>query len=416
MIRTSRMPLMRRGTRAICPLTCSLACGVLPIATANAQDPASSRTLRDASPTALPLAMLQGRSMDAEWIDLNGDRRPDLIVASEFGQNVVLMTPADGRLDRATNALPQGRLHDSEDIAVADFDGDGHLDIVFVAEDDQTNELYLSDGHGAFVDASDRLPADGGVSNAVLAHDIDADGDVDLLIGNRGANVVLLNDGTARFTADTNGRLPVDGHTTQDLELGDIDGDGDLDLFVANEEANQLLVNDGRGFFADETALRTPQRLTPLETREADLFDANGDGHLDLVLANVGWRPTAEPPNLLLINDGRGHFSARDPLPGAVAFTLDVDAIDIDADGDFDLVLANVNGPPLQILRNDGTGAFEDITAAVVPTLQILHGIDVEVMDINADGHLDIYIANHIGADRLLTTAPPSNASALKGN
>lgn len=356
---------------------------------------------RDASALMLPLATVQGRTMDAEWADLNGDGRPDLIIASEFGQNAVLIMPENGDLRRAANALPQGRTHDSEDIAIADFNGDGALDVVFVAEDDQTNELYLGDGDGAFKDASDRLPQPGGVSNAVLAVDLDGDGHVDLLLGNKGPNMALMNDGQGRFVPAPD-RLPRDAATTQDLELGDLDGDGDLDLFVANEEENAILLNDGTGHFKASDGLGSV--TGSYETREADLFDADADGDLDVILANVRWRPGVDSRNVLLHNDGQGRFEfAVDATPMKQAFTIDVDPVDIDGDGDLDLVLANLQTSAVEVWRNDGTGRFEPAPNGMVPNLPATHGIDVECVDLDGDGRLEIYLANHAGPDRLLT-------------
>ncbi|MEM7229597.1 MAG: VCBS repeat-containing protein [Planctomycetota bacterium] len=359
-------------------------------------------TYHDASADMLPMAMTQGRSMDAEWADLNNDGRPDLIVASEFGQNIVLITPADGDRTRAHNALPQGQMNDSEDIAIADVNGDDHLDIIFVAEDDQTNELYLGDGAGKFTDASDRLPSPGGISNAVLALDIDDDGDTDFILGNAGVNIVLINDGAGNFT-DDDSRVPRQTDTTQDIEAGDVDGDGDIDLFIANEEQNRIWINDGRGMFSDATDERLAHAGIR-ETREIDLFDADGDGDLDAFLANVGWRPMTNPSNVLLLNDGAGNFAPApdDALPASGAFTLDADAHDIDGDGDADLVLANVNGPSVQVWVNDGSGVFADSTMDALPMMKVTNGIDVEVIDLDGDDVAEIYLANHVGADRVL--------------
>lgn len=354
----------------------------------------------------LPLEALQGRSMDTRLVDLDGDGRLDLIVASEFGQNVVLLGGEAGFAD-ARNALPRGRLHDSEEIGVGDFDSNGLLDIVFVAEDDQTNELYLQTQPGVFVDASDHLPEPGGITNAVLVIDINGDGHLDLILGNRGRNVVLLNDGRAFFTPDEDGRLPEDDRITQAIAVGDINGDGHPDLVFGNENGNRVLINDGHGFFTDETEVRLPP-MPVMETRDAELADVNDDGHLDLLFANVGWRPGNDPTNRLLINDGTGvfHDESADRLPPNALTTLDCKVVDLDGDGHPDIVCANMQGQtPVQVWINDGTGRFVDRTPEWVPPMKVLNPIHIEVADINGDGRPDIYIANHSSADRLLVQA-----------
>lgn len=380
-------------------LSCALAAALPGIAAAQIR-------FQNVSSDFLPIEMLQGRSMDAELTDLDADGRPDLIVASEFGQNVLLLSGPTASFTDQRNALPRGRLHDSEDIAAADFDGDGRPDVVFVAEDDATHELYLQTEPGVFTDASDRVPA-GFVANAVLAHDIDDDGDLDLLLGGRGPAQVLLNNGTARFTPTAN-LLPAADWITQDLELGDLDGDGDPDLVAATEEGPKLLLNDGTGRFTDATAELFPVLAGPagtLESREADLFDADNDGDLDLIVANVGWRPGTNPANRLMLNDGTGTFTEAPAgsLPDTGSTSLDADAADLDRDGDLDLVIANTQGPrPIEILLNNGTGRFTDVSAEALPQLPLVRAIDVEILDLNNDGQLDLYIANHISADRLL--------------
>jgi hypothetical protein len=366
---------------------------------------ACAQPFQDRSSTALPTEMLQGRSMDAEFVDLNADGKLDLIVAAEFGQNVVLLAGESGFAE-SRNAIPRGRIHDSEDIATGDFDGDGRTDIVFVAEDDQTNELYLQTEPGVFRDASDTLPGPGHVTNAVLAIDIDNDADLDLLLGNQGQNIAWINDGKGGFTPDVTGRLPQDTRTTQDIEAGDIDGDGDTDLIIANEDGNRVLFNDGSGRFTDETGTSLLD-LPDIETREADLADLDNDGDLDIVFANVGWNPAKDARNTVLLNNGAGVFADHTPsTPANNGITLDADCIDIDRDGDIDILLGNTQmAPPLQVWLNDGSAGFTDATAAWMSQLQLTHTIDLEVIDLDHDGSYEIYLANHISADKLLRLA-----------
>ncbi|NDJ78110.1 MAG: VCBS repeat-containing protein, partial [Chloroflexi bacterium] len=130
-----------------------------------------------------------GYSMDARPIDVEGDGDLDLLIAYEFLPNLLLLNDGSGNFtDASAERLPQNP-HDSEDIGVADFDGDGDLDVVVVTEDDQVNELYINDGAGFFTDeTAQRLPVTG-VSNAVLVTDLNGDGAPDILIGNNGQNV-----------------------------------------------------------------------------------------------------------------------------------------------------------------------------------------------------------------------------------
>ena len=362
--------------------------------------PPAGILFRDVSETHLPVEVLGGRSMDAEPWDVDGDDDLDLVIAVEFGPNLLLINDGHGVFaDESSARLPR-TFRDSEDIAIADFDGNLAPDIVIVSEDDAVNELYLNDGDGFFVDASDRIPLTG-ISNAVVTTDLDGDGSPDLLIGNRGQNFALLNDGSGFFVDATDARLPSDGRITQDLELGDVDGDHDLDLLVANENGNRLLLNDGAGFFTDVTPGRLPASPGGEETREADLGDIDGDGDLDIHFANVDFFQGLPRQDRLLVNDGAGFFTdVSFLLPPPARHSVDVDFVDLDGDGDQDLVLAET-ARQVVILLNDRPRIL-DSTSALIPEPPPGTGFDVEVADFDGDGLPDIYVADWTGQDDLL--------------
>ena len=76
-------------------------------------------------------------------------------------------------------------VHDGEHVRAADFDRDGNMDVVFVAESDEVHQLFLGDGKGRFKDASERLPASS-QGNALAVGDVNDDGLPDILIGRTG--------------------------------------------------------------------------------------------------------------------------------------------------------------------------------------------------------------------------------------
>jgi hypothetical protein len=255
-----------------------------------------------------------------------------------------------------------------------------------------------------------------GVSNALHVADVDFDGSPDLIIGNAGLNVVALNDGLGWFTPDSN-RLPFRGGTTQDVEMADVDGDGDLDILEANEGLNAILINDGTGYFTHEGA-RIETRTAPEETREADLADIDCDGDLDIYFANVHHVvPNSDPQDRLLVNDGSGFFQdeTAERLPPEGLDTWEVDFLDLDCDGDLDIVTGNgelsynpntgwqnVRVGPFRALLNDGRGYFVDATDRVFPAGVEGYGWDVVAGDVNGDGAVDLYLASRWTQDFLL--------------
>jgi len=359
---------------------------------------------RSATEELLPVELLDERTMDVTLADVDDDGDLDVFVAREFATNVLLLNQGFGEMIGLASVFSAEKT-DTEAVAVAELNGDGALDVVFVNEDTLTNELYLgSPGGLAFTEASDRLPT-AGKSNAVAAFDADGDGDVDLFIGNDGQNHLLLNDGAANFMDATAANLPAAAEVTQDVQVGDIDGDGDLDVVVANEGRNRVLVNDGSGTFADETARRLPLRATAEVTRQAALGDADGDGDLDVYFANTSWAADADPRDRLLINDGNGNFTDESELriPAVSGPTLDATFVDLDDDGDLDLLAASFFPGGVVVLVNRGGGRFVDETALWVPSGQPGQATDVEAADFDRDGTLDVYVAHwQSGPDQLL--------------
>ncbi len=363
----------------------------------------------DVTAEALPIKDPAIHSMAASAFDADRDGDLDIAVAVEFGRNRLLINDGSGRFSDRPADLPEHQPGDHEDVAVADFDGDGAADLVFFGEDDQIAAYFRREGSG-YVAATERLPARG-TANAVVAGDVDGDGDPDLLVGNAGPDFVLINDGEGSFT-DESHRLPANADTTQDIAAGDVDADGDLDLLFGNEDGNRLYINDGSGNYTDASI---PVRGTPEETRDADLVDIDADGDLDIYFANVEiFVPDRDRQDRLLLNDGSGvftdvsatHHPADDEITMSAAFG------DWDGDGDLDLVrgsfdLSQTTNPttPLRAFINDGSGRFS-AAPGVLPPVSLANTFDLEIADFNGDGVDDIFVASRGGPDRLLIGIP----------
>jgi hypothetical protein len=356
--------------------------------------------------------------MDVEAADLDGDGDLDLVVAQEFLPNKVLRNDA-GRFVAwdVLPALDPKRLgggpsgHDSEDIAIADFDGDGRHDLVFVSEDDvklgrsEVHEFYRGKEGGVFERVFGVLPDT--EANAVACADVSGDGRPDLLIAGAGQDLLLVNDGKGSFVDATEARLPREAATTQDAEFADIDGDRRLDIVLGFEGGHALWMQQKDGTFVDETKARLPAPGF-VEARKVAAVDVDRDGDLDLYFAHVGWMGRA-PQDRLYVNDGRGRFTDETSARLGVESGTTADARFADFDGDGDLDLVGVNLGVLELLANDGRGRFVDVTAAALSAPIQGPGLAIEIQDFDRDGRLDLYVAflggpkkDPNGFDRLL--------------
>lgn len=394
------------------PILVLLGITLLPATAVVAQKAAPHFT--DASETHLPAIVKKSlNSMDAQAIDLDGDGDLDLVLAMEFVKNVILINDGKGKFSDGSQRLPYLAetitpkpnpyypYTDTEDVAVADFDRDQDLDILFVAEDNQTNEYYINEGRAFYLNATDQIPVTG-TSNAVIAHDFDKDGWIDVIIGNNGQNVYLRNAGGAKFVDETEKRLPQRADITQDAKAYDLDKDGDLDLAIGNEKENYLLANDGKGYFTDVTARYLgPDVQVAGETRDVEFADLDGDGQADLFFANIFMFQQQIPIQRLLMRRGDRFVDETEKRLGFTSThsCMDANFSDIDGDGDVDLLLATFEQPRLYL--NNGKGFFTDVTTQALPEHRAM-GVHIEVADYNGDGLQDIYFANFRGPDKLL--------------
>ena len=377
--------------------------------------PVFSQAVFSDATSRLPPGAIGGSTMDVAVADFNGDGHPDIVLAKEWQRNRILFNDGAGNFTDATIGRFTDVGHDSEDIAVADFDGNGWLDIVFASEDDSTHEFYLNTGSGNFTDVSARLPKF--VSNAVVATDINGDTYIDLVFGNNGQNRILINDGAGNFTDETTARMPLIDDITQDILLVDVDNDGDWDLAVGNEDGNRLLINDGTGVFTDETATRLATAIN-MESRKVSKADVNGDGYDDLFFSNMASAAGRDIQDRLYLNDGTGHFTdvTATRLPRDGKHTFDAVFTDLNGDGKPDLIAGFFMNEMPAVLLNDGTGVFTDHTNDYLPAEAAGNNIAVYVADFNNDGRDDIYMGRFQQGDRIFFAGMPVNIRQIEPN
>lgn len=189
------------------------------------------------------------------------------------------------------------------------------------------------------------------------------------------------------------------------VAVGDVNGDRLEDFFVggAHGQAGQLYLQNPSGQF-DPSPSQPWNNDAQYEDMGALLFDADGDGDLDLYVASGGGGEFSNSPHLLqdrlYINDGKGNFK-RDvnALPKMQVSSGRVKSIDFDGDGDFDLFIAGRTTPgkyphptDSYLLRND-KGKFTDVTDEIAPGLRKLGMVtDAVFTDFDKDGRIDLFV------------------------
>ncbi|MDZ4702200.1 MAG: VCBS repeat-containing protein [Rhodothermales bacterium] len=379
----------------------------------------------DATSTHVPLAPSL-HSSHSVFVDVNNDGHLDVAVSVEHGVNRLYMNDGTGKLSYQPDAF--GIVsHDNEHVGAADFDGDGNMDVVFVAESDETHQLFLGDGKGGFEDASDRLPATS-QGNALAVGDVNGDGRPDIVVGSTGEkgfgpgmklypahNLLFLNnpDRPGHFIDASGTHLPQSDDQTEGLALADMDRDGHLDLVIASPSyPNRLLINSGDGHFTDASD-RLDLRV-PMETREVHVLDVNGDGNNDIVFLNITSNNQAwdkDPQTRLLVNDGEGNFrdETEQRLPAHTFSSWAASVVDFNNDGAPDLLVGAIQVPgfvPLQLRawQNDGKGTFTDVTLDVVPGITVGRSWSMGSGDLDGDGKTDVLIGGWGTQARLLLT------------
>jgi hypothetical protein len=249
-------------------------------------------------------------------------------------------------------------------VSVADVNHDGNPDILVANADGGTVSVFLGDGDGSFHESQGSPFAAGHQPNDIAVADFNDDGHPDMVIPNHQAPTItiLLGDGKGGFRPSPGS--PFDVHSNphpHGVAVGDLDGDGKPDVVTDSWAANQieLLIGDGRG------GLRLPGRYFPVGHRPYERLrssDFNRDGYPDIVTTNLD-----DGTVTILVGDRRGGLTeARgSPFP-AGAKPWQVYAGDVNGDGNTDLViipyerdLADQSQNAVTVLLGDGRGSFK---------------------------------------------------------
>jgi hypothetical protein len=380
--------------------------------------------------------------------DFNGDGRLDLATANDSSGTVsVLLGNGDGTFaPQFTYASGASNL-----IVAGDFNGDGRLDLVATDGDGggigsigvgvngySALSILLGNGDGTFRPLSPPPNEVGTLSlpEAIAVGDFNDDGHLDLAVANEGGDTVsiLLGNGDGTFQPQID--VPVGSEPTS-IVAGDFNGDGRTDLAVTNFGSGtvSVLLGDGDGTFQPQVTYAVGGTLAPglglLDSDPAFIGpysivagDFNGDGHLDLAVAN--WGIAVEDISTdetiyggtvsVLLGNGDGTFAPQiiDPVgppeetiittpggetdePGISWYPNKMVTGDFNGDGRLDLAVTGAsdiafmdNSGMVSVLLGNGDGTF----APPVDDVVGMFPQGIVAGDFNGDGRLDLAVAN----------------------
>ncbi|HEY1657681.1 MAG TPA: VCBS repeat-containing protein [Candidatus Sulfotelmatobacter sp.] len=367
--------------------------------------------------------------------DLNGDGNPDVVAAG--GDLVaVLLGNGDGTLesDGDYDSGGNGSEYQAYDVAVADLNGDGRPDIV-VANAAGLVGVLLGNGDGTFGRPTQSYGSGGWGSSSVAVADVNSDGKPDLIVSNgcvsfsdcsKGSVGILLGNGDGTFQPAIT--YSPGGLFVGSLVAADVNNDGRSDVLVSvctsvdTDGACQrggVAVLLGKG---DGTFRRPLLQSLGLYAGLLAVADVNGDGKPDLVAAKCILSPGCVGVAAVLLGNGDGTFARPSYLATGAGSMV---ATDVNGDGKLDLVFSTsclncadgYNGA-VGVLLGNGNGKFQP---AVTFSSGGYRAGEVAVADLNGDGKPDIVVTTcdntlcvpnpEIGV--LINTSVPAKRTAL---
>jgi hypothetical protein len=422
----------------------------------------SPRALRFTDVTATAGFVAGDYGMGAAVGDYDNDGDPDLYLTN-YGPNRLYRNENGGRFTDVTRTSGSG-LDDSRWSTAAsftDYDADGDLDL-FVANyvdfsvadnkvcSDPTgirdycgplqfrpapDRLFRNAGDGTFTEVTERagMATADGAGLGVVGADLNGDRRQDFYVANDGsANHLWLNRGDGTFEEGAllaglafNAEGQPEG--SMGIAAADADEDGDLDLFVTNitGESHAFYENRGRGHFEDRRLAVSLGVLTrPFTGFGTGWFDHDGDGRLDLFVANgavtiiEALRGESFPfgqKNLLLRNLG-GRYQDVSGEAGDAFRHVEVSRAaafgDADADGDVDVLVTN-NGGPVRMLINESAPRQRGFMVRLVGVRDNAQGLGARVGLAAPDGRI-IWRRAHTDGSYLSASDPRVHFAAAE--
>lgn len=332
-----------------------------------------------------------------EIADLNHDQLPDLVVTSEADSSVtILLNKGKAEFEEAKGS-PFFAGHLVNDVAIGDFNNDGHPDLAFANHERKYLTVLLGNGHGHFTVfpgspfAVEVIPHTHGIATG----DFNNDGRLDLVTDSWGNDEVEVLFGDSIKGFNIPGRFfKVGKHPYQRVRVADINNDGNIDIITTNLEGNNvtILCGDGKGNFKEANG-------SPFACGDAPfgvaIGDVNADGKPDLAIINSPASTadrTGKNGLTVLPGDGTGKFTMMTGSPYEAGKIPNRVAIgDVNGDGVNDIVTSDNGSNKIYLFLMNKKGSVLSSSPITVGS----HPKGVAIADLNGDGKGEIVVCDN---------------------
>jgi hypothetical protein len=345
--------------------------------------------------------------------DVNGDGKPDLLIANECDSNIncpngiigVALSNGDGTFQPVVGYSSGG--YEASSIAVGDVNGDGHPDLIVAnwcaigpSCSNGIVTVLLGNGDGTFQSAMG-FNSGGSTPYSVAVADVNADGKLDVIVANTSGVGVLLGNGDGTFQTAVS--YSSGDRSPDSVAIADVNGDGKPDLIVGNLYAGNgnysrgsvdVLLGIGNGTFQAAVTLDSGG----VYAYSVVAADVNGDGRPDLIVTNNCADSTCATGGVAVILGNRdGTFQLPVSYGTAGQNAESATVRDVNGDGKPDLVVVNqcsggsCKDGAVAVLLGNGDGTFRP---AISYDSGGRYGTSVAASDVNGDGKPDLLITS----------------------
>ncbi len=301
--------------------------------------------------------------------DFDGDGVADML---ELANTSVLFWKGNGDGTFAAYTQIMTGLGSVQNMEKGDFNGDGKMD--FVLQTGAGTQIYSNDGNGNFAVTATFVETS---TTDVRTGDFNGDGRDDVVMITGATFRIYTTNQTGGFNAAVNVAL---GLTSNEWQIGDMNNDGALDVIVtANSTTAQVLLNNGSGGFSTLSTFT----IGATNLRRGSFADMNGDGNLDFVVGATGSANVQ-----IALGNGNGTFTTGNSVVMSTTNNVYVQAYDYNGDGFMDIVTTDQGNN--QVAWRQGTG---NLTFGSLVTQALAVGTrDVILSDLNNDGKMDFLV------------------------